>query len=112
MMSMSPKEKPYVCIHEERFQDHEVKLERLEARADHKDDKINQIIEDNKRMEEKIDKITESIHRLELESAKDDSNINDRVTSLESTVRTLKFVVTVLVAIVPIMITLMTLILG
>lgn len=92
---MSTEKPKYICIHEEKFQDHEAKLERLDARVDYKEDKINQIIMDNKRMEDKIDDIKESIHQLKLDSAKDDFNIDNRVTSLESTVKTLKWILAV-----------------
>ena len=94
---MSTEKPKYICVHEEKFQDHESKLERLDARVDYKEEKINQIIMDNKRMEDKIDEIKESIHQLQLESAKDDFNIDNRVTALESTVRVLKWMMAVIV---------------
>lgn len=109
---MSNDKNPYVCIHEEKFQEHETKLEKLETRADYKEEKINQIILDNKTMDKKLDKITESIHQLQLQSAKDDFNINNRVTSLESTVRTLKWVIGIVLTIVPIIITIILILRG
>lgn len=93
---MVAKAKEYVCINENKFQDHETKISQLEARADFKDKRIDQIISDNKMMVQKLDKINESIHQLQLKSAKDDFNIDNRVTSLENTVNVLKWITTLL----------------
>lgn len=90
---MAHKQEEYVCIHEEKFQEQESKLERLTTRVEYKEEKINQIILDNQRMEEKIDKITESIHQLQLNSTREDFNIDNRVTSLETTVKVLKWII-------------------
>lgn len=86
----------YVCIHEDKVQDHEAKISKLEARSYFKDEKIDQIIKDNKDINKKLDKINESIHQLQLKSAKDDFNIDNRVTSLENTVNVLKWITTLL----------------
>jgi len=93
---MVTKTNEYVCINENKFQDHETKISQLEARADFKDQKIDQIISDNKRMVEKLDNINESIHQLQLKSARDDFNIDNRVTSLENTVNILKWLTTLI----------------
>lgn len=110
MMNMN-NEVPYVCIHEDKFQDHEAKIERLETRADYKDEKINQIIQDNQMMNQKLDKITESIHQLQLNSARDDFNIDNRVTGLETTVRTLKYVVGLILSVITVAISVLVFIL-
>ena len=101
----------YVCIHEDKLQEAETKLAHLESRMDFKEEKMDQLIMDNKKMDEKLDKINESIHQLHLESAKDDFNIDNRVTQLETTVRVLKWISVFLVSVVVMAISLATFIL-
>ena len=101
----------YVCIHEDKLQEAETKLAHLESRMDFKEEKMDQLIMDNKKMDEKLDKINESIHQLQLESAKDDFNIDNRVTQLETTVRVLKWISVFLVSVVVMAISLATFIL-
>ena len=98
----------YICIHEDKFQETETKLAHLESRMEFKEEKMDQIIEDFKSMDKKLDKITENIHQLQLDSAKDDFNIDNRVTQLETTVRVLKWVSVFLVSVVVMAISLVT----
>lgn len=86
----------YICIHEKRIGKTENRITELEARADFKDEKIIQIIQDQKRMEEKIDHIAEAVNQLQLQSLRDDKDIDKRVTSLENTVQVLKWIITLL----------------
>ena len=87
---MTPKAKSdYVCIKENKLSDHEAKIAELETRADYKEEKINQIIEDNRRMEDKIDKMTEAIYDLQVQSHKDDYDIDKRVTAIEAEQKTI-----------------------
>lgn len=97
-----------VCIHEDKLQEAETKLTQLESRMEFKEEKIDQIIKDFVKMDEKLDKITESIHQLQLDNAQDDFNINNRVTQLETTVRVLKWVSVFLVSVVVMSISLAT----
>ena len=90
----------YICIHEDKFQEAETKLAHFQSRMDFKEEKIDQLVMDFKKMDEKLDKITENIHQLQLDSAKDDFNIDNRVTQLETTVRVLKWVSVFLVSVV------------
>ena len=98
----------YICIHEDKFQEAETKLAQLESRMEFKEEKMDQIIEDFKSMDKKLDKITDNIHQLQLDSAQDDFNINNRVTQLETTVRVLKWVSVFLVSVVVMSISLAT----
>lgn len=84
----------YVCIREEQLGNQSRKIAELEARADYKDQRIEQIIQDQKRMEDKIDNITDVVADLKLQSLKDDKEIDKRVTSLETTVNVIKWVIT------------------
>ena len=85
-----------VCLHEEQIHNQSRKIERLEARADFKDKRIDKIMEDQKAMEDKIDKLIEAVNNLHFESLEDDKDIDKRVTRLESTVNVLKWITTLL----------------
>jgi len=84
------------CIHEELIQDHNLKINNLSARADFKDNRLDEMDKRLERMEDKIDQLTEAVQQLHLESLQDDKDIDKRVTSLETTVNVLKWVVTLL----------------
>jgi len=86
----------YTCIRDEQLQGQSRKIAELEARANYKDERIEQIIQDQKRMEEKIDDLTEAVSQLKYQSLKDDKDIDKRVTTLESTVSVLKWITTLL----------------
>lgn len=81
------------CIHEDQLQGQSRKIAELETRADYKDERITQILEDQKRMEDKIDKIAEAVNNLQLQSLRDDRDIDKRVTTLETTVRVIKYII-------------------
>ena len=105
------------CIHEELIQDNSLKIGKLEARADFKDQRLTNLEKDMKDVKKELEKVNESIinsqketveliKNLLIESSKDDYNIDKRVTSLETTVRVLKWTTTTLLVIIPILITL------
>ena len=72
------------CQHETQIQGQSRKITELEARADFKDQRIEQIIQDQRRMEDKIDTLTENVNQLMLKTITDDNNLNQRVTTLEA----------------------------
>ena len=72
------------CLHEEQIQGYSKKIAELEAHAEFKEQRINDLIEDNKRIEAKIDNITDTVNKVMLNSIKDDNNLNNRVTTLET----------------------------
>lgn len=98
----------YTCLHEEKIQEHDTQIGNLNVRLDYKEDKINTIIKNNERMEQKIDKLTELIHQLELESAQDDYNIDSRVTSLEASIGTLEKMIVIAPSIISVIMTIVT----
>jgi len=98
----------YECVHEQKLQEHETRIENLSVRIDYKEEKINTIIRNNERMEEKIDRMAESIHQLQLESAQDDFNIDNRVTSLETTISNMEKAVIITPTIVSVIITVLS----
>ena len=86
----------YDCIHEELLQSQTKDLERLKTRADYKDKRINELYDKIEKMEDKIDTINENVTKIMMKSVQGDSDIDKRVTSLETTVKVLKWVTTIL----------------
>ena len=92
-MTMSVK---YDCVHEDLIQSHSTDIQSLKTRADYKDKRIDAQSEKMDKMEEKIDNINENVNTIMLKSVQGDSEIDKRVTSLETTVRVLQWVTTLL----------------
>ena len=92
-MTMSVK---YDCVHESLIQSHSTDIQSLKTRADYKDKRIDALSEKMDKMEEKIDNINENVNTIMLKSVQGDSEIDKRVTSLETTVRVLQWVTTLL----------------
>ena len=73
------------CVqHEEQIQENAKKIAELEAKNGFKAQRINELIEDNKRIESKIDNLTESVNKSILASVQGDSDLKERVLSLET----------------------------
>ena len=86
-MTMSPAETP--CTqHEEQIQENSREIAELKARANYKDKRINELIEDNKRIETKIDKLTETVNSVVVNSIKDDNDLREEVTKLKTKIDT------------------------
>ena len=86
---MTPIETP--CQdHEAQIQENSRKIAGLETRADYKDKRINELIENNRRIESKLDKLTATVNESILASIKDDNNLNNRVIALETQIKTQK----------------------
>jgi len=82
----------HLCPHEEEFQNYGKKIAELEAHVQYKDKRIDELISDQKKMEDKIDKIDDKLDMIILKSVQGDSDIDKRVTSLETTVKVIKYV--------------------
>ena len=93
VMTMSVK---YDCVHEDLIQSHSTDIQSLKTRADYKDKRIDALSEKMDKMEEKIDNISKNVNTIMLKSVQGDSEIDKRVTSLETTVRVLQWVTTLL----------------
>ena len=73
------------CVaHEEQIQELARKTAELEAHASFKEQRIMEIIDDNKRIEGKIDNLTDTVNKVMLNSIKDDNSLNQRVLALET----------------------------
>ena len=86
----------YDCIHEKLIQSHSTDIQSLKTRADYKDKRIDELYDKMEKMENKIDTINENVNTIMMKSVQGDSEIDKRVTSLETTVKVLKWVTGVL----------------
>lgn len=73
------------CLqHEEQIQELARKTAELEAHASFKEKRIDELIEDNKRIESKIDNLTDTVNKSILNSIKYDNDLKQRVLTLET----------------------------
>lgn len=72
------------CLHEEQFLGQSRAIEKLNAEMNYKKEKLDDLKKDNKRMEEKIDKIRVSLNELILKSKADDDNLEKRFALIEN----------------------------
>lgn len=84
---MSPIETP--CeTHEAQIQENTREIAGLKERANYKDLRIGELIEDNKRIEAKIDNLTDTVNKVMLNSIKDDNELKQKVLALETKIDT------------------------
>jgi len=72
-----------ICLHEEQILGQSRAIERLEVELNYKKEKLDDLKEDNRRMEEKIDEIKECVNELILKSKTDDDKIEKKFTAIE-----------------------------
>ena len=70
---------------EKRVDEHSLQIQELKDEVDFKKWKIDSLIE-------KIDNLTKVVQEIQLNQLKDDNDIKNRVTTIESTLTTLKWV--------------------
>lgn len=71
---------------ERKVEEHTVQIQELKDEVDFKKWKIDSLIE-------KIDNLTTVVQQIQLNQLKDDSDSKNRITSIESTISTLKWIV-------------------
>ena len=74
----------YECIHEEQIQGQSRKLEALEVRVDYKHQRLDELNERIEKMDKKIDKLNDNVNKLILQSKTDDTELDKRLTSIET----------------------------
>lgn len=84
---------PQTCFHEDIFQEHARKIEALETKANYKEEMIKELKQDMKDLNDKMDKLSEDVNEAIRNSITGDNEIDRRVTSLETTVKVLKWVI-------------------
>ena len=80
---MSP-ENHVVCLHEEQINGQSRMIERLTAELDYKKERLDEIKENNRRMETKIDKINENLNGFIQDSDSRDTKLDLRLTKIET----------------------------
>ena len=80
------------CLHEEQIQNLSRKIAEIEAHIAYKDKRIDEIIIDIKELNKNIKELTKIVNNLMIKSNEDDNVIDKRVTSLETTQKTLKWI--------------------
>lgn len=83
--------KEYTCIHEDQIQGQSRKIERLEARADFKDQRLDQLTANILKVDEKLDTITDTLNNFTLQSSQQDNQLEIRLTKVETEMETQKF---------------------
>lgn len=86
----------YDCVHEDLIQSHSTDIQSLKTRADYKDKRIDELYDKIEKMENKIDTINENVNTIMMKSVQGDSEIDKRVTRLETTVKVLQWITTLL----------------
>ena len=81
------------CLHEDQIQGQSRKIAELETRADYKEKMITDLNETLKDMKKSMDSLEKTINNFILKSINDDSALRDRITALETTNKTLKWVI-------------------
>ena len=74
----------HTCLHEEQIQNQSRIIERLGAELDYKKEKLDEIKENNRRMETKIDKINENLNDFISTSDSKDTKLDLRLTKIET----------------------------
>ena len=78
------------CLHEEQILNQSRIIERLDAELGYKKERLDEIKANNRRMEEKIDKLTESVNDLILQSKTDDDRLELRLKAIETEQKVIK----------------------
>lgn len=102
------------CIYDEQIQNHSRKIAELETRADYKEQMIRDLAESMKDMKKSMDSLEKTITEFILKSINDDSSIRElvnsqdnRITALEATNKTLKWVIGIGLTVLSILITIL-----
>ena len=82
--------------HEVMIQDNTKDIASLQTRADYKEKRIDELYDKIEKMETKIDKINDNVDKIVQSSIKSDNELELRLTKLETTVKVLKWITTLL----------------
>jgi len=72
------------CLHEEQLQGQSRAIERIDAELSYKKEKLHELKEDNRRMEEKLDDIKDCLSKIQVASNKNDSELEVRLKAVET----------------------------
>lgn len=86
---------------EQKIDEHSIQIKELQDEVDFKKWKIDSLIE-------KIDNLTTVVQQIQLNQLKDDNDIKNRVTSIESTISTLRWIVGIGLTVLGLLVTYLT----
>ena len=72
------------CLHEEQLQGQSRAIERIDAELSYKKERLDELKEDNRRMEEKLDDIKDCLNKIQVASNKNDSVLEARLVAMET----------------------------
>ena len=72
------------CLHEEQLQGQSRAIELIDAELTYKKERLDELKEDNRRMEEKLDEIKDCLNKIQLKSNKNDSELEVRLKGVET----------------------------
>ena len=82
--------------HEQQIQENSRQIAELQTRAEYKERRIDELYNKIEKMEDKIDNINENVNKIVQSSIESDNKLEQRLTKLETTVKVLKWVTTLL----------------
>ena len=85
-----PDEIHSICLHEDAINGQSRKIAELETRADYKERMIDDLNEKMDKIVGKLDTLVEGFNELKLQSTKDDTKLELRLTTIETELKTLK----------------------
>lgn len=74
----------HTCIRDDQILGQSRKIAELEARADYKEKRIDELNENVNKMNEKLDKVLDGFNELKLQSTKDDQDLELRLKAIET----------------------------
>jgi hypothetical protein len=74
----------HTCLHEEEIINQSRIIERMSAELSYKKERLDDLKEDNKRMETKIDDIKECMDKIVIKSQSDDNKLEKRLVAIET----------------------------
>ena len=90
VMKMNEETPKYKCIHEELLQNHSLKITGMEKELDYKKEKLDDLKEQNEKMQDTLEEIRKDINKIMLKSKDGDTELNQRIIKLENENKTLQ----------------------
>ena len=93
------------CLHEELIHKHNLELAELQTEIQFKKEKIDQIIADQKKMSDKMDTLIDTVNNMQMKSIMGDNDLKNRVTSIESELSTVRWMLGITLTVVGLTVT-------
>ena len=90
VMKMNEETPNYKCIHEELLQNHSLKITGMEKELNYKKEKLDDLKEQNEKMQDTLEEIRKDINKIMLKSKDGDTELNQRIIKLENENKTLQ----------------------